>query len=195
MVQGLFGRQRTYQDWGQIMRVIAGYLGGRNFSSPKGHRTHPMSDKMRGAIFGVLGDIKGLTVLDAFAGSGALCFEAISRGAKSATAIEVDKKAHSCIQENITSLDLEDRIKAIRAFANAWSTRHQAQHFDIIFLDPPYDNIPYRDLKHMPRHLNDSGILVLSWPGKAEALRFEGLEVVQNKHFGDSQLVFYKKIS
>jgi 16S rRNA (guanine966-N2)-methyltransferase len=177
------------------MRVIAGFLGGRNFNAPKGHRTHPMSDKMRGAIFGVLGDIKGLTVLDAFSGSGALCFEAISRGAQSCIAIEVDKKAHSCIQENIESLELHDRIKAIRAFANAWSTRHQAMFFDLIFLDPPYDNVPYRDLKHMPRHLKDTGIMVLSWPGKAENLRFESLEVVQEKNFGDSKLVFYKKIS
>lgn len=176
------------------MRVIAGFLGGRNFNSPRGHRTHPMSDKMRGAIFGVLGDIKGLTVLDAFAGSGALSIEAISRGAKHCTAIEVDKKAHSCIVENIESLGLEDRIKAIRAYANAWSTRHQSQFFDIILLDPPYDNVPYRDLKHMPRHLSETGVLVLSWPGKAENLRFEGLEVVQEKIFGDSKLVFYKKI-
>ena len=53
------------------MRVISGWLGGRIFESPHGHRTHPMSDKIRGAVFGVLGDIKGLTVLDAFAGSGA----------------------------------------------------------------------------------------------------------------------------
>ena len=176
------------------MRVIAGFLGGRNFNSPRGHRTHPMSDKMRGAIFGVLGDIKGLTVLDAFAGSGALSFEAISRGAKHSIAIEVDKKAHSCIQENIETLGLEDRVKAIRAFANAWSTRHQAMLFDIILLDPPYDNVPYRDLKHMPRHLNNTGVLVLSWPGKAENHRFENLEVVQEKTFGDSKLVFYKKI-
>ena len=176
------------------MRVIAGFLGGRNFNSPRGHRTHPMSDKMRGAIFGVLGDIKGLSVLDAFAGSGALSFEAISRGAKSAMAIEVDKKAHSCILENIELLGLQERIKATRAYANAWSTRHQAQLFDLVFLDPPYDNIPYRDLKHMPRHLKENGVMVLSWPGKAENLRFENLEVVQEKTFGDSKLVFYKKI-
>src|SRR5580704_8750565 len=103
------------------MRVIAGYLGGRSFNSPGGHRTHPMSDKVRGAIFGVLGDIKGLTVLDAFAGSGALAIEAISRGAKSAVAIEVDKRAHAIIVENIQALGLEARVKAIRAFAGAWS--------------------------------------------------------------------------
>jgi 16S rRNA (guanine966-N2)-methyltransferase len=177
------------------MRVIAGYLGGRNFASPHGHRTHPMSDKMRGAIFGVLGDIKGLTVLDAFAGSGALAIEAISRGAASAIAIEVDKGAHKIITENLASLGIEDHVKAIRAFAGAWSTRHQAQHFDLIFADPPYDDPPYRDLDKLPRHLKDSGIFILSWPGKWEALRFKGLTIVQTKTYGDAQLVFYQKTS
>lgn len=177
------------------MRVITGWLGGRIFESPHGHRTHPMSDKIRGALFGVLGDIKGLSVLDAFSGSGALAIEAISRGASSAVAIEVDKGAHNIIVKNITSLGIEDRVKAVRAFANAWSTRHQAELFDLVLLDPPYDNIPYRDLKFMPRHLKDSGTLVLSWPGKAEVLKFEGLEIVQEKNYGDAQLVFFQKIS
>lgn len=127
------------------MRVIAGRLGGRNFQSPHGHRTHPMSDKMRGAIFGVLGDISGLNALDAFSGSGALAIEAISRGADSAVAIEVDKGAHSVITENFKSLGIDHQVKAVRAFAGAWSTRHQAQLFDLIFADPPYDNVPYRD--------------------------------------------------
>jgi 16S rRNA (guanine966-N2)-methyltransferase len=177
------------------MRVIAGRLGGRNFSSPGGHRTHPMSDKARGAIFGVLGDIKGLTVLDAFAGSGALAIEAVSRGAKSAVAIEVDKRAHAIITGNIQALGIEDRIKAVRAFAGAWSTRHQAELFDLVFVDPPYDNIPYRDLKSLPRHLADGGTLVLSWPGNMEPLKFEGLSAVQTKNYGDAQLVFYQKVS
>ena len=60
------------------MRVIAGFLGGRVFESPHGHRTHPMSEKMRGAIFGVLGDIKQLRVLDVFSGSGAVSIDAIN---------------------------------------------------------------------------------------------------------------------
>jgi 16S rRNA (guanine966-N2)-methyltransferase len=177
------------------MRVIAGRLGGRNFSSPGGHRTHPMSDKVRGAIFGVLGDIKGLTVLDAFAGSGALAIEAVSRGAKRAVAIEVDKRAHAIITGNIQTLGIEDRVKAIRAFTGAWSTRHQAELFDLIFVDPPYDNIPYRDLKSLPRHLADGGTLVLSWPGNMEPLKFESLNAVQTKNYGDAQLVFYQKVS
>ncbi len=177
------------------MRVIAGFLGGRTFMSPHGHRTHPMSEKVRGAIFGALGDIKGLSVLDAFAGSGALAIEAISRGAKSAVAIEVDKGAHTVITTNLKDLGIEDRVKAIRAFAGAWSTRHQAQFFDLIFVDPPYDNVPYRDLKSLPRHLADGGTLVLSWPGREQPLKFEGLTPVHDKNYGDAQLVFYQKIS
>jgi 16S rRNA (guanine966-N2)-methyltransferase len=177
------------------VRVIAGYLGGRTFMSPHGHRTHPMSEKARGAIFGVLGDIKGLTVLDAFAGSGALAIEAISRGARSAVAIEVDKGAHSIITANLEALDIQDRVKAVRAFAGAWSTRHQAEHFDLIFVDPPYDRVPYRDLKSLPRHLAEGGTLILSWPGQADPLKFEGLTPVQSKNYGGAQLVFYQKIS
>jgi 16S rRNA (guanine966-N2)-methyltransferase len=177
------------------MRVIAGRLGGRNFESPHGHRTHPMSEKMRGGLFGVLGDIKGLSVLDAFAGSGALAIEAISRSAKSAVAIEVDKKAYQTAKSNTQALGIDDQIKVIRAFAGAWSTRNQAQLFDLILLDPPYDDIPYRDLKHMPRHLKPGGTLVLSWPGKMEALKFPDLKAVVTKEYGDGQLVFYQGIS
>lgn len=174
------------------MRVIAGWLGGRIFDSPHGHRIHPMSEKMRGAIFGALGDIKGLTVLDAFSGSGALAIEAVSRGASQAVAIERDPAAHSAIRNNVQALDIQERVKAIRAYAGAWSTRHQAQLFDIVLLDPPYDNIPYRDLKRMPRHVAENGVLVLSWPGKMEPLSFEGLQVIQSKNYSDSQLIFYK---
>ncbi|HYH36043.1 MAG TPA: RsmD family RNA methyltransferase [Candidatus Saccharimonadales bacterium] len=175
------------------MRVIAGWLGGRNFASPHGYRTHPMSEKVRGGIFGVLGDIKGLTVFDAFAGSGALAIEAISRGARSALAIDADKNAHRTIKENCRALGIEDRIKAIRAFTNAWSTRHQVEQFDLVFADPPYDDVPYRDMKILPRHLKDTGTLVLSWPGGEEPMKFDGLQVVQTKNYGDAQLVFYQK--
>ncbi len=174
------------------MRVISGWLGGRIFDAPRGHRTHPMSEKMRSAIFGALGDIKGLSVLDAFSGSGALAIEAISRGAASAYAIEVDPAAYKVIRANVAALGIDDRVKVTRAYAGAWSTRHQSKKFDLILLDPPYDNIPYRDLKRLPRHLAGDGLLVLSWPGKMDALKFDDLEIVQQKFYGDSQLIFYK---
>src|SRR5665811_5390 len=117
------------------MRVIAGSLGGRNFSSPGGHRTHPMSDKIRGAVFGVLGDIKGLTVLDVFSGSGALAIEALSRGATTAVAVEADKTAYEVIVQNIATLQLSERLQVTRAYFKAWSNRNQRSQFDIIFAD------------------------------------------------------------
>jgi len=175
------------------MRVIAGRLGGRQFDSPHGHRTHPMSDKVRGGLFNVLGDIEGLIVLDAFAGSGALSFEAISRGAASALAIDADKRAHMVITKNIVDLGLAEEVKAVRAFTNAWSTRHQDQKFDIILADPPYDELPFRDLKILPRHLKEGGIIALSWPGKDDPYFLPGFDEVNIKNYGDAQLVFYRK--
>ena len=68
------------------MRIIAGTLKGQQFQTPHSHKTHPMGDKIRGALFNVLGDIEGLSFLDAFSGSGALAFEAASRGAASVLA-------------------------------------------------------------------------------------------------------------
>lgn len=176
------------------MRVIAGKFGGQLFDSPHGHRTHPMSEKMRGAIFSALGDINGLDILDPFSGSGALAIEAVSRGAGSVTAVEVDKRAHAIIVSNTKKLSIDNKIKVVRAYANAWSTRHQAHLFDVILLDPPYDNLPYRDLNVLPRHLKDDGVLVLSWPSKVDYYFFEGLEMIKSKDYGDSALYFYKKI-
>ncbi len=177
------------------MRIIAGWLGGRTFESPRGHRTHPMSEKARGAIFNALGDIKGLSVLDAFAGSGALAFEAVSRGATSALAIEVDKTAQTIIKQNIETLDIGDRVKSVRANASAWSNRHQDTTFDIVLCDPPYDDIQYKVIRKLTMHLKSAGIFVISLPGAHEKLTLEGLEIVQAKDYGDAQLVFYRRIS
>jgi 16S rRNA (guanine966-N2)-methyltransferase len=124
------------------MRVIAGSLKGRQFQSPSGHRTHPMSEKMRGAMFGVLGDIEGLTVLDAFAGSGALSFEALSRSAKSALMLDDDKTAQDAITANILSLGVS-KARFIRANAISWSRKNAHQKFDLLLTDPPYDKLPF----------------------------------------------------
>ena len=70
------------------MRIISGVLGGRVFKAPNGNKTHPMSEKIRGAMFNSLGDISGLTVLDAFSGSGAVAIEAFSRGAEHVVAVD-----------------------------------------------------------------------------------------------------------
>jgi 16S rRNA (guanine966-N2)-methyltransferase len=176
------------------VRIIAGSLGGRQFESPHGHRTHPMSDKIRGAIFNMLGDIKGLTVLDAFAGSGALSFEAVSRGARNVTALDVDNNAKQAIKRNIEQLGLADRIKFVHINAGTWSNKNRHALFDIVLCDPPYDDVQLLSLYKLVRNVKPGGLYVLSWPGKIALPTLKDLDMVTQKDYGDAQLVFYRRI-
>lgn len=176
------------------MRIIAGHLKGREFKTPHGHKTHPMSDKVRGALFNVLGDIEGLTFLDAFAGSGALAFEAASRGAKLITAIDKDSSAHKTLEQNVKQLGIKC-IKVTKANIGGWSLHNMQKQFDIVLLDPPYDEIKTNLLqKLIKRHLKPGGLTVLSYPGNTKPPEFENSEVAVDKNYGDAQLVFYRKI-
>lgn len=176
------------------MRVIAGELGGRQFDAPKGHRTHPMSEKARGGMFSAMGDIEDLTVLDAFAGSGALSFEALSRGAEHATAIDVDKNAHETIKNNADNLGInKESIKIIRANCSGWSENNPNATFDIVIAAPPYDDLQLTAVSKMVKHTKTNGLFVLDWPGKQELPEFEGLKLLDDKNYGDAQLAFYRK--
>lgn len=152
-----------------------------------------MSDKMRGALFNILGDTQGLTVLDAFAGSGALSSEAISRGAAKAMAIDIDKSAYVQIQKNIKDLQIEDEVKAIRANASSWSDNNPEVEFDLVLLDPPYDDLPHELLSKLTKHAKPSGLVALSYPGNIQPPKFDGLDLITAKLYGDAQLVFYRK--
>lgn len=175
------------------MRVIAGNLGGRTFQSPNGHRTHPMSDKARGALFNMLGNIAGMSVLDAFAGSGALTYEALSRGAATAIAVEVDKSAHSTITQNLRSLGLEKSAKAIRANVSGWSDNNPTAQFDLILCDPPYDHTRLPLIQKLVKHIKKDGLLVLSWPGNQEAPELAETTPLTTKDYGDAQLAVYRR--
>ncbi len=176
------------------MRVIAGALGGRVFASPKGHRTHPMSDKVRGALFTVLGELDGLTVLDAFAGSGALSFEAVSRGAKAVVAIEIDRLAQKTIAENIQKLGVHGTVKLVKASNAAWLQTAERIAFDVVICDPPYDDLQPEQLAKLTKTVKTDGIFVLSWPGAQDPPYFDGLVQITRKEYGDAQLVFYQKV-
>jgi 16S rRNA (guanine966-N2)-methyltransferase len=166
------------------------------FYEPHGHRTHPMSEKVRGALFNALGDIEGLTFLDAFAGSGALSFEAASRGAKSVIAIDKDGPAYSAIEKNIKDLKLQKHVHATRANVGGWSIHNMEKNFDIVLLDPPYDDLQTDLLQRLiNRHVKKGGLSVLSYPGKASPPELERTKIVADKNYGDAQLVFYRKIT
>lgn len=177
------------------MRVIAGRLGGRLFDSPHGHHTHPMSEKARGAIFNALGDIDGLTVFDAFAGSGALGIEAVSRGAKSTFAIDIDVEAVKTIARNVTALGLDEYITVRRKNVSGWSRNNVDKQFDIVLADPPYDDIRPDVLERLTVHVRSDGIFVLSWPGGEAVRNFPGFTVAAHKLLGDIQLIFYRRAS
>jgi 16S rRNA (guanine966-N2)-methyltransferase len=173
------------------MRVIAGKLGGLSFSSAS-NATHPMSEKMRGALFNSLGDLGGLTLLDPFAGSGAISIEAISRGADSAVAIDSNKDAQADIEDNISKLKLKNRIQLIKTTANKWLNLNYDKRFDLIVCDPPYDRVQYDLIEQFEKLVKKDGLLVLSFPPKAELPRFKSLKLIDNKEYGDSRLVFYR---
>lgn len=175
------------------MRVIAGSLGGRNFEAPKGHRTHPMSEKARGGLFSALGDIESLTVLDAFAGSGALSFEAISRRAHHATAIDIDKSAINTVVNNAKKLGINDKIKAIRANASGWSDNNPDKKFDMIICDPPFEQLKISIIQKLVRHLGQNGLFIVNIPGSLTPFELKDLKIIKTKDYGDNQLVFYKK--
>lgn len=176
------------------MRIISGSLGGRTFDSPRGHRTHPMSDKIRGALFNMLGDITGLHIADLYSGSGAISIEAISRGAAHSIAIEADKVAYATITNNIKALGLDEQITSHKMFVHSWLNRTNKQ-FDIVIADPPYDDLVYKTLDKLHEVVKPNGILVYSLPPAARLVLPANLELLAEKSYGDAKLAFYKKVS
>lgn len=161
---------------------------------PHGHKTHPMSEKIRGALFNILGDVKGLTFLDAFAGTGAIAIEAISRGAAKAVAVEKEHSAHYVVEKNVADLNLKKQVQVIHGGVGGWSIHNMEKKFDVVVLDPPYERIRTHLLQTLiNRHAKQGGLVVLSYPGHVSPPEFERVEQIMAKNYGDSQLVFYRK--
>jgi 16S rRNA (guanine966-N2)-methyltransferase len=122
------------------MRIIGGEYKSRSIAMPRGVEMRPTQDKVRGAIFNILGDIIGKRVLELFAGSGAFGIEAISRGAGSATFVDNNFRCIQTIKSNLKSLGIiESKYTIIKADALKFPAPAQEfGKFDIIFLDPPY---------------------------------------------------------
>ena len=128
------------------MRIVAGSLKGRAIVAPEGQGTRPTSDRARQAIFNVLehaawGEpLEGMRVIDLYAGSGALGFEAISRGAAFGLFVEIDDEARGAIRENADAYGLMGRTRVHRRSAIDLGARPGpvAEAFDLAFLDPPY---------------------------------------------------------
>jgi 16S rRNA (guanine966-N2)-methyltransferase len=122
------------------LRIVGGDLGGRRISAPPGRDTRPTADRVREALFSILGDVAGERVLDLFAGSGALAFEALSRGAASATLVERDPRALAAIRRNAEDLGVGERTRVVAADWRRALARDAAAGTDygLCLVDPPY---------------------------------------------------------
>jgi 16S rRNA (guanine966-N2)-methyltransferase len=126
------------------VRIVAGELGGRRLRVPRGHATRPTTDRARESLFGRLGPIDGLDAIDAFAGTGALGLEALSRGAASCVFSETAHAALACLRENVETLGVGHRSRVLR-MDGARLLRTEAaagRRFGLVLLDPPYRLLP-----------------------------------------------------
>lgn len=174
------------------MRIISGQLKGQHFNTTRSHRTHPMSERVKSAIFNSIGDISDTTVLDAYAGTGALCFEALSRGAKSALALEIDARVAQVLRDNVAKLGLEDRCSVTRVNCRTWSRRNDGAVFDIVFCDPPFDALDESVLSELVHHVNQDGIMIVSFSSRLETPAIEGADLVDCRVYGDQSIGYYK---
>lgn len=125
---------RAVQSTLTRMRVVAGELGGRRLQAPKSADVRPTADRVREALFAILGDVRGARVLDLYCGTGALAIEAISRGAEHAVLVDTRPAA---ARRNVAALELFDRCEVVRADALLYLAG-AGERFELIFCDPPY---------------------------------------------------------
>jgi len=183
------------------MRIIGGEYRSRIIQMPKGVEIRPTQDKVRQAIFNILGDISEASVLDLFAGSGAFGMEALSRGATRAVFVENNIKCISTIKENLRSLAIpDDRYRVVNANAlNVHSFLEKgAERYDLVFMDPPY----YKDMaKKCLISLDSCDILsqfalIVVERFKSDFLDddLKGLVLYKEKRYGDTIISIFKKI-
>jgi 16S rRNA (guanine966-N2)-methyltransferase len=146
------------------VRIIAGTRKGHTIHAPRGRDTRPTSDRVRENVFNLVGPVDGATVLDLYAGSGAMGLEALSRGAARAVFVERDGDAVRAIERNLDKLRLQGTIVRQDALAVLAAEAAASRKYDLVLVDPPYDM--YSDLQPKLAHylaavLADEGLLVV----------------------------------
>ena len=180
---------------GVLLRIIAGTHGGRTIDAPDNSRTHPMGERVRNALFNSLGTaVQGATVLDVFAGTGAIGLEAISRGAAHCTFVERDAIAQKILLKNIVSLQLNEQCSVKKSSISNWLRTKDDESYDIIFADPPYHDLQLSTVSQIFRLLKPNGLMVLSHTGRGEGPNLaNGIVVVDNRSYGNAHLTSFRR--
>jgi pantetheine-phosphate adenylyltransferase len=172
------------------VRVIAGELRGRRLYAPRSG-VRPTSDRVREALFALLGSVSGARVLDLYAGTGALGIEALSRGAEQALFIERAPGSLAALRRNLDALALGERARVVRADARAGLARleREGAAFDLVFADPPYAAAGVEAVlaSLVERHLLRDGAVVVVERGRRHPLaRIAGLALIDERSYGDT---------
>lgn len=177
------------------MRIVGGTLGGRVLRAPAGAATRPTSEKVREALFQILGDVTDARVLDLFAGSGGLGIEALSRGAAHATFVDSGKPALAAIRRNLAELGLEDRASVIAQDAVAFARRPPPAPWHVVFVDPPYaSDLAIRALTALPpESLAEQAVIVIEHDRRnAPPDSIGSLLRTDLRSYGDTRVSFYE---
>jgi 16S rRNA (guanine966-N2)-methyltransferase len=176
------------------MRIIAGSHKGHRLLAPKGADTRPTGDRVREAAFNLIGPVFGASVLDLFAGSGAMGLEALSRGAEPVVFVESDRDAVRAIEANLDKLGFRavvSRSDAVRALAQEAAA---GRRYDLVLVDPPYrmlaDLMP-RLQRHLPAVLAPAGLLVVESDARNEPV-LEALAVRTSRRYGSARLTLFE---
>ena len=180
------------------MRITGGIGRGRTLKVPAGKKVRPTSDKVKQALFNILGDrIAGARFLDLFAGAGAIGIEALSRGAAQVVFVDASRESLAVIRRNIDTLELGGRTQVVAARTESF-LRRPSGPFDIVFLDPPYR----MELAPLLRQIAGAGIvkpegIVIAEHFKKQAspARADGLELTREAVYGDTVLAFYRMLA
>jgi 16S rRNA (guanine(966)-N(2))-methyltransferase RsmD len=173
------------------MRIISGTHRGARITAPKGVATRPTGDRVREAAFNLIGPVDGATVLDLFAGSGAMGLEALSRGAASVTFVEGDRAACRAIADNLAKLRLTGaRITCGDA---VWALRQETRTYDLVLVDPPYEvwaELAPKLAEQLPRVLAADGLLVVETAARTEPSL--PLQVRTSRRYGSARLTLFE---
>ena len=178
------------------MRVVAGTHKGHRLAAPKGTASRPTADRVREAIFNLVGSVEGERVLDLYAGSGALGIEALSRGAAHATFVDSNARAAQAVRSNLDKLGLE-QARVVRAGAPSFLRRAAAngERWDLVFCDPPY-RLASRlgsELGILLPPVVTTGARIVCESSRRNPLRL-GLELVTERTYGDTLVTIYSHV-
>ena len=172
------------------MRIIAGANRGARIFAPRGEETRPTSDRVREAAFNLIGPVEAATVLDLFAGSGAMGLEALSRGAAAATFVENDRDACRTIDRNLEKLGLTGAAVLQRDVFQALAADRRT--YDLILCDPPYGfDQDARIAPYLARALAPDGLVVYETTSRREPA-LDGLRVRTSRTYGSARLTLFE---